>query len=142
MSYDDFWFIDTRVQTTNLRRWFTWFIFLFAFVTIGSIMAVKTMYHDIEVVTKNETNFEIKVSEAKTTNVNGYVKGEIINKQEEEINKKYLCFVLCNSNDEIISTEYIEIEKLEERQAKSYELKFKHNKVDMVYVLVTDSKIK
>ena len=142
MGYDDFWFIDTRVQTTNLRRWFTWFIFLFAFVTIGSIMAVKTMYHDIEVVTKNETNFEIKVSEAKTTNVNGYIKGEITNKQEEEINKKYLCLVLCNSNDEIISTEYIEIEKLGASQTKSYELKFKHNKVDMVYVLVTDSKIK
>lgn len=142
MSYDDFWFIDTRVQTTNLRRWFTWFILLFAFVTIGSIMAVKTMYHDIEVVTKSETKFEIKVSEAKTTNVNGYIKGEITNKQEEEINKKYLCFVLCNSNDEIISTEYIEIEKLEARQTKSYELKFKHNKVNMVYVLVTDSKIK
>ena len=48
MSYDDFWFIDTRVQTRNLRRWLIWFILLFAFVTVGSIMAVKTMYKDIK----------------------------------------------------------------------------------------------
>ena len=47
MSYNDFWFIDTRVQTRNLRRWLIWFILLFAFVTVGSIVAVKSMYKDI-----------------------------------------------------------------------------------------------
>ena len=46
MSYDDFWFIDTRVQTRNLRRYLIWFILLFAFVTVGSYLAIKTMYNE------------------------------------------------------------------------------------------------
>ena len=67
---------------------------------------------------------------------------KITNKEVKQTIENIYDGLLCNSNDEIISTEYIEIEKLEARQTKSYELKFKHNKVDMVYVLVTDSKIK
>ena len=70
MSYDDFWFIDTRVQTRNLRRWLIWFILLFAFVTVGSIVAVKSMYKDIPGETINNGNPSITISEAKATNVN------------------------------------------------------------------------
>ena len=94
MSYDDFWFIDTRVQTRNLRRWLIWFILLFAFVTIGSIMAVKTMYKDIDIYAIQESNLVIKVNEAKATNVNGYIKGEIKNDYNEIVSEKYLCFLL------------------------------------------------
>lgn len=142
MSYDDFWFIDTRVQTRNLRRWLIWFILLFAFVTIGSILAIKTMYKDIEVYPNQVANLGIVVSKAKATNVNGYIKGDVTNKGNEEINGKYLCFALCNKNNEIISTEYIELENLEVGQTKTYELKFKSNNVDRVYIIVTDFKNK
>ena len=65
MSYDDFWFIDTRVQTRNLRRWFIWFILLFAFVTIGSIVAIRTMYYDMTVYEIHPSNPIVTVSEAK-----------------------------------------------------------------------------
>ena len=74
MSYNDFWFIDTRVQTRNLRRWLIWFILLFAFVTIGSILAIKTMYKNIEVYPTQGENLDIAIAEAKATNVNGYIK--------------------------------------------------------------------
>ena len=65
MSYDDFWFIDTRVQTRNLRRWLIWFILLFAFVTVGTYFAVKTMYTDITEYSIREGNPSITVNEAK-----------------------------------------------------------------------------
>ena len=70
MSYTDFWFIDTTVQTRNFRRYFIWFILLFAFVSIGSVMAVKSMYQDMTIYRIQETNPQITVSEAKATNVN------------------------------------------------------------------------
>ena len=142
MSYDDFWFIDTRVQTRNLRRWLIWFILLFAFVTVGSIMAIKTMYHDIKIYEIQETIPTITVSEAKATNVNGYIKGDVTNQGNEKINGKYLCFALCNKANEIVDTEYIELENLEVGQTKTYELKFKDNNIFSAYILVTDSKNK
>ncbi len=138
MSYDDFWFIDQRIQTRNLRRWLIWFILLFAFVTIGSILAVKSMYHDItsyEILSENPI---VTVSEAKATNVNGYIKGEIRNESEEDVSNKYLCFMLCNENNDVIGTEYIEIGNLTLGQTKTYELQFKKDDIDRFYITVTD----
>lgn len=141
MSYDDFWFIDTRVQTRNLRRYFIWFILLFAFVTIGTIFAIKTMYHDIEVYEIQSENPVIVVDEAKATNVNGYVKGNVTNKSEEELNGKYICFLLYTSDNELIGEEYIEIGNLQPNGTKSYELQFRRDNVDRFVVTITDEKL-
>lgn len=138
MSYDDFWFIDTRVQTRNLRRWLIWFVLLFAFVTVGTIIAVKSMYQDIKVYEIRSDNPVVTVSEAKATNVNGYVKGEIKNNNSETMNNKYLCFVLCDKNNEVVGREYIEIGELKAKETKTYELQFKRDNIDTFYVIVTD----
>ena len=139
MSYDDFWFIDTRVQTRNLRRWLIWFILLFAFVTVGTIIAVKSMYQDIEVYKIYSSEPLITVNEAKATNVNGYIKGEIKNEGEETINNKYLCFILCDENNEVVGREYLEIGSLASGESKTYELQFRRDNIDTFYVIVTDS---
>lgn len=140
MSYDDFWFIDTRVQTRNLRRYFIWFILLFVFVTIGSIFAIKTMYHDIKAYEIQGTNPSITVNEAKATNVNGYIKGEVKNESEEELNDKYLLFLLYNNNNELVGEEYIEISSLSANESKTFELQFKRDNVDRFVVTITDEK--
>ena len=140
MSYDDLWFIDTRVQTRNLRRYFIWFILLFAFVTVGSVLAIKTMYHDITRIDIEEaTTPTISVLEAKATNVNGYIRGEVKNESEETISGKYLFFVLYNEDNEEVGTEHIPIEDLEIGETKSYELKFKRNNVDSFVVTVVEN---
>ena len=140
-DYNDFWFIDTRVQTRNLRRYFIWFILLFAFVTIGSILAIKTMYHDITVHEIESTIPTIMVEEAKATNVNGYVKGNLKNESEEDVKGKYLTFRLYDENMELIGTEYIEIDTIKVGETKSYEMKFKRDKVDSVFITILDEKI-
>ena len=109
MSYDDFWFIDTRVQTRNLRRWLIWFILLFAFVTVGTYFAVKTMYTDITEYSIREGNPSITVNEAKATNVNGYIKGEVKNESDSELEGEYLCFILFDENYEIKGLSLIHI---------------------------------
>ena len=141
MSYDDFWFIDTRVQTTNLRRWFTWFILLFAFVTVGTYLAVKTMYTDITEYSIRASNPSITVTEAKATNVNGYIKGEVKNESDSEVNGGYLCFVLLDENYEIKGTEYIEIGNLSAGETKTYELKFKRDYIKHFYLLTIPEKV-
>ena len=141
MSYDDFWFIDTRVQTRNLRRWLIWFILLFAFVTVGSYYAVKTMYNDITEYSIRSGNPNITVTEAKATNVNGYIKGEVKNESDSQINAGYLCFLLFDENYELIGTEYIEIGNLSAEETKTYELKFKRDYIKHFYVLTIPEKV-
>lgn len=135
MSYDDFWFIDQRVQTRNLRRWLIWFILLFAFVTVGSILAIKTMYRDMTYDIKAEET-TIVINEAKSTNVNGYIKGEIKNETENEITGKRICFMLFNERNEQIGEEYIEIDNLQQGEVKTFELKFKRNNVDRFIAII------
>ena len=141
MSYDDFWFIDTRVQTRNLRRYFIWFILLFAFVTIGTIFAIRTMYHDISVYEIQSENPEIVVDEAKATNVNGYIKGNITNKSEEQMDGQYIYFLLYTDENELIGEEYIEIGSLLPNETKTYELQFRRDNVDRFVITVTNEKL-
>ena len=141
MSYDDFWFIDTRVQTRNLRRWLIWFILLFAFVTVGTYFAVKTMYTDITEYSIRSGNPIITVNEAKATNVNGYIKGEVKNESEEDIRENYLCFLLCNADNDIIEKQYIEIGTISPNQTKTFELNFKRDNITRAYIIVTDKQI-
>ena len=141
MGYTDFWFIDTTVQTRNFRRYFIWFILLFAFVTVGSILAVKTMYHDITIYEIASTVPTITVQEAKATNVNGYIKGEVKNESDSEINGGYLCFVLFDENYEQKGIEYIEIGNLTAGETKSYELKFKRDFIKHFYLLTLPEKV-
>ena len=138
MGYTDFWFIDTTVQTRNFRRYFIWFILLFAFVSIGSVMAVKSMYQDMTIYRIQETNPQITVSEAKATNVNGYIKGAISNNSDKSITDKNLTFFLYNSDNELKATEYIDIGTLSEGQLKTYELKFKEDDIDRFLVAITN----
>lgn len=142
MSYNDFWFVETRIQTNNLKRYFLYFIIIFAFVSIGTYMAIKTMYKDIQAYEIQATNPTVTVSEAKATNVNGYIRGEVINEGEEDISDKYLLCLLCNKNNEVISREYINIGTVFAGQTKTYELKFKQDNVERFYVAVTDVKNK
>ncbi len=138
MSYDSFWFIDTRVQTRNFRRYFIWLILLFAFVSIGSVLAVKSMYNDMTVYRIQETNPAITVGEAKATNVNGYIKGELKNNSEESATDKNLTFFLYNSDNELVATEYIDIGTISPGQSKTYELKFRRDGIDRFLVAITD----
>ena len=138
MGYTDFWFIDTTVQTRNFRRYFIWFILLFAFVSIGSVMAIKSMYKDMTVYRIQDTNPAITVSDAKVTNVNGYIKGEIKNNSDESVTDKNLTFFLYNSDNELKATEYIDIGTLSAGQSKTYELKFKEDGIDRFLVAITN----
>lgn len=138
MSYDDFWFIDTRVQTVNLRRWLIWFILLFALVTVGSYFAIKTMYYNIEINLLQSENYTISVTEAKATNVNGYINGTIENKSQEEITGRYLNFLLYNKENEFVGSEFIEIENLQPAETKTFEVKFKYNNVEKFYAMMSD----
>lgn len=140
MSYNDFWFIETRDQKVNLRRWFLWAVMLFAFVTIGVYICIKSMYMPI-------SNFQVKsaeisavVEEARATNVNGYVKGYIENITEQEVNEKYMKFDFYDNHNELKGTEYIEIGNMQPGEKKTYEMQFRYDHIKNFILSITDSK--
>ena len=140
MGYSDFWFIDKRVQTTNLKRWFLWAVLLFAFVGICTYVCVNSMYLEIKQYKIFAEVPTVTVSEAKATNVNGYVKGNVKNQTEFELNGKYIKFTFLAEDNAEIGTEYVEIGTLKPQEIKTYEAKFRYPNVEKFIVTITDSK--
>ena len=99
------------------------------------------MYKDIPGETINNGNPSITISEAKATNVNGYIKGEVKNEGEAETNKGFLCFLLCDKNNAVKGVEYIEVNSLAAGESKTYELKFKRDYITNFYVMMVEEKI-
>ena len=140
MGYSDFWFIDKRVQTTNLKRWFLWGILLFAFVGIATYVCVNSMY---ETITQYEIQAEtpiVTVSEAKATNVNGHIKGTVTNIIPVKIEGKYIKFTFYTENGVDIGNEYVEIGTIKPQETKTYEVKFKYPNVEKFIITIVDNK--
>ena len=136
----DIWFVDTRVQTLNIKRWFLWGILLFIFVGIFTVLCVKSMYEPIKRYEIQSEHPKIEVSEAKKTASNGYLKGSINNNGETELKGKYIKFTFYNANNADIGNEYIEIGNLGPQETKTYEAKFKYPNVESFVITVSDNK--
>lgn len=139
-DYNDFWFVETRVKTNNLKRWFLYAILLFAFVSVFTSLYVKTFYGTIKSYEINTTNPVVTVEEAKKTNANGYIKGNVKNISQEEINGKYILFTFYTKNNVDIGKEYVEIGTLKPDENKTYEAKFEYPNVERFVVTISDSK--
>lgn len=139
-DYTDFWFIDTRNQVKNVKRWFIWGVLLFIFVTVCTIICVRSMYQPIK-------NYEIQadvpvvnVEEAKKTNANGYIKGIVINNSEEDLKGKYIKFTFYTKNNVDVGNEYVEIGDLKPQESKTYEAKFRYANVERFVITISDKK--
>lgn len=139
-DYNDIWFTNTRVQITNLKRWFLWGILLFIFVGVCTAVCVKSFYRPIKVYTNNAEYPTVTVTEAKQTNSNGYIKGTVTNSGEKELTGKYIKFTFYTKNDVDIGEEYIEIGTLQSKETKTYETKFKYPNVERFVITITDNK--
>ena len=139
-DYNDKWFINTRVQTTNLKRWFLWGILLIVFVSLATAGYVNTFYSSIKSYEIQVENPTITVDEAKKTSVSGYVQGTITNNADETIENKYIKFTFYTKNETEMGSEYIEITSLEPQESKTYEVNFKYQNIEKFVVTITDSK--
>ena len=140
MGFGDMWFIDMRNTNRNIRRYILWLVALFVFVTIGVIVCIKSMYRPIVNYEVQTTYPAVEVTEAKRTNVNGYIKGQIKNTTEEDMNIKYIKFEFYTKNDINIGNEYIEIGTLKPLETKTYEVKFRYPKVERFVICMSELK--
>ncbi len=140
MGYGDFWFIDKRVQTKNLLRWFIYAVLLFSFVSIGVTVGIKSLYSPFTNYKIEENTLHITVNETKKTNANGYVKGYVTNTGSYAPEGKYIKAEFYTKNNINIGNEYIEIESLPPQYKQVFEIKFRYSNVDRMYLKIVDNK--
>ena len=139
-DYNEIWFANTRVQTTNLKRWILWSVLLIVFCAVATAVCVKSFYRPIESYEIKAESPAITVKEAKQTNANGYIKGTVKNNTDAEIKGKYIEFDFYTKNNVEIGKEYVEIGTLDAGEEKTYEDKFKYPNLERFVLTISYKK--
>ena len=79
-------------------------------------------------------------TELQASSVNGFIKGKIINDTENIIKNKYLEIKFYSKNDILMGTKYVEIDELNAKEEKEFEVHFKFNKVEKAEVDIINEK--
>ena len=78
----------SRLKTFG--KYLLMFVAFYIFVTVVSIGFIKGTYETMEQNVYSSDEIQIEVDEAKSTFVNGYVKGKLTNNSDSDIHSKYV----------------------------------------------------
>ena len=78
----------SRLKTFG--KYLLMFVAFYIFVTVASIGFIKGTYETMEQNVYSSDEIQIEVEEAKSTFVNGYVKGKLTNNSDSDIHSKYV----------------------------------------------------
>ena len=99
-------------------------------IRVGLRNSYKTISGEIKSVVP-----QITVTEAKATDIDGYVEGKIKNASEEEIEKIYIKLELYSKRDIKLGEQFLEITDLKNDEEKDFEIKFQYSNVN--YYIIT-----
>lgn len=110
----------------------------YIFSTILSIGFISTTYNEMEENIYPDSSILVKIEEAKSTFVNGYIKGNITNNTGSDIQSKYVKIELLSKKGNEILTKYIQIDELKAGETKNFTINFEAENIKSFNVKVTD----
>ncbi len=114
-----------------------WIILFFIFSEIMININLKTTYRNIG--RKDNLN-QVTIYQAQATNVNGRIKGTIMNKAEDKINYQYLRIDFYSERDVLVGTKYIDVSAMRDNETRNLEIYFKLQNVDYYEMSFTNEK--
>lgn len=117
----------------RMKSFFIYFLLFAALYIVSTLLEnglILSIYGDIYGNAYNSNQLTINVSEAKATNVNGYVMLDITNNSNEYIDSSYAKIEFIDKYDLNAITEYATITDLEPGESKNYKITFEGNKIE------------
>lgn len=122
-------------------KYLLWLIGLYIFVTFASAIYIQNSYKNIEGTVEQREGLVIIVEDAKSTLVNGYIKGNVKNVTDTDIQSKYIKVDLISNKGNLILTKYLQIDDLKAGENKNFTLNFRANNIVKAKMSVTDEYI-
>lgn len=120
---------------SRLKTFLIYVILILAFIGLSYFLEnnlIKNMYYDMTGTIDDvldydgkQIDLDIKVSQAKSTNVNGYIDLTVTNNSKTYIDEAYVKVLLYSKSDVHAVTKYMEIKGLSGGETKTYRLRFK-----------------
>ena len=125
----------SRLKTFG--KYLLMFVAFYIFVTVMSIGFIKGTYDTMEQNVYSSEEIQIEVDEAKSTFVNGYVKGKLTNNTDSDIHSKYVKINFLSKKGNVILTKYLDIE-LKAKETKNFTINFEAENIKSFNMSVTD----
>ena len=113
----------------RMKTFFIYLLLVLAVVLLTDVIAkivLDTNYKDITNYEIASTSPEIKIEEAKTTRVNGKIKGSITNKTENFMQDVFVKVDLMSNTGKARGTEYVKMGNFQPGQSKEFSVKYKY----------------
>ena len=112
----------SRLKTFG--KYLLMFVAFYIFATVASIGFIKGTYETMEQNVYSSDEIQIEVDEAKSTFVNGYVKGKLTNNSDSDIHSKYVKINFLSKKGNVILTKYLDIDELKAKETKNFTINF------------------
>lgn len=117
----------------RMKSFFIYFLLFAALYIVSSLLengVISSMYGDIKGNAFNSDQLTINVSDAKATNVNGYMLFDITNNSDENVDSSYAKIEFVDEYNLNAITDYVTIKDLKPGESKEYKINFNGNKID------------
>ncbi|MBR3134454.1 MAG: FxLYD domain-containing protein [Clostridia bacterium] len=119
---------------STMKKFFKYFLVFIIFFFLSSYLSnklVQSTYKEKKIeIGFNSPNIE--VTEAKSTKINGYIRGKITNNSNEKLTGKYVRADFYSPRGVNVGTKYIKIDELNPGEDLEFNEKYKFNDVDSV----------
>ena len=125
----------------RMKTFFIYLLLVLAVVLLTDIIAklvLETNYKDITNYEISTTSPEIKIEEAKTTRVNGKIKGTVTNKSENFMEDVFIKVELKSKTGHTLGTEYVKMGNFQPEQNKEFSLNYKYSDVTNFVISTTN----
>ena len=114
-----------------------WVVLFFIFSEFLINIGLNSSYKKME---RRDNVSQVQIMEAKSTLVNGKLKGIITNSEEDYLTGKYLRIDYYSKRDILVGTKYIAIETNENNKTQSFNTYFELQEVTSYEVSIVDKK--
>lgn len=126
----------SRLKTFG--KYLLMFVAFYIFSTIISMGFISTSYSEMKQTIYPDNSLSVKLDEAKSTLVNGYVKGSVTNTSETDVKDKYIKLEFISNKNNKISYKYIQVDELKAREEKNFTINFRAENIKSCNIKVTD----
>lgn len=130
----------SRMKTFG--KYLLMFVAFYIFSTILIAGFITTNFDEMEGKIYPDNNISVKIDEAKSTFVHGYVKGTITNTSNTDIHSKYIKIEFISKRNNKILYKYIQIDELKTGETKNFTINFEAENIKSFKVKVTDECIR
>ena len=102
-------------------------------------VGINNIYEDIENYQYiNTPSIVVTVDEAKATSINGYIKGNIKNESNKNIQEQYIKIDFYSERKVNVGTKYFKVENLKAKETANFDINFKYSNVSYFTITTVD----